>query len=387
MKKIIMYPHGGSSNHGCEAIVRCTMELLGYPEAILFSDRPEEDYCFLGSDLIQIQKPTVPIKRFSTNYLRAFVKHHFAHRKDAFDEALYSPILTLLDKNSVLLSIGGDNYCYGDNEHLYLINRNARRSGTKTVLWGCSIEPQVISQKMISDLRGYDMIVARESVSYQVLSAINSNTVLYPDPAFTLQTKQGILPAALNNRSYIGFNISPTVCRREPVEGIVMDNSLNLIDEILNTTEYDVALIPHVNRPGNSDYSLMKSIKENFVNNPRIQLIVDQNCMRLKDIISHCRMFMGARTHATIAAYSSCVPTVVIGYSTKAKGIATDLFGTDENFVLPVQMLKTASDFVYSFHWLQEHELAIRSHLLETIPSYTKRAYASVESLSEVLFS
>ena len=51
-------------------------------------------------------------------------------------------------------------------------------------------------------------------------------------------------------------------------------------------------------------------------------------------------MFIGARTHSTIAAYSSGVPTLVVGYSVKAKGIAKDLFGTEENYVLPVQALK-----------------------------------------------
>lgn len=55
-----------------------------------------------------------------------------------------------------------------------------------------------------------------------------------------------------------------------------------------------------------------------------------------KSIISRCDMFIGARTHATIAAYSTCVPTLVIGYSVKSKGIAKDIFGTDEGLVIPV---------------------------------------------------
>ena len=28
MNKIIMYPHGGSYNHGCEAIVRTTLDIM-----------------------------------------------------------------------------------------------------------------------------------------------------------------------------------------------------------------------------------------------------------------------------------------------------------------------------------------------------------------------
>ena len=40
-------------------------------------------------------------------------------------------------------------------------------------------------------------------------------------------------------------------------------------------------------------------------------------------------------------AYSSCVPTLVVGYSVKARGIARDIFGTEDRYVLPVQSLQT----------------------------------------------
>lgn len=66
-------------------------------------------------------------------------------------------------------------------------------------------------------------------------------------------------------------------------------------------------------------------------------------------------MFIGARTHATIAAYSSCVPTLVVGYSIKARGIAKDLFGTDEGYVLPVQALAKKEDLVNAFDWLYQN--------------------------------
>ncbi|WRK52196.1 hypothetical protein SD457_17295 [Coprobacillaceae bacterium CR2/5/TPMF4] len=37
MKKIIMYFHGGSGNHGCEAIVRATCKLLNNYKLSLYS--------------------------------------------------------------------------------------------------------------------------------------------------------------------------------------------------------------------------------------------------------------------------------------------------------------------------------------------------------------
>lgn len=86
----------------------------------------------------------------------------------------------------------------------------------------------------------------------------------------------------------------------------------------------------------------------------RICIVDDHNCMQQKYIISQCSYFIGARTHATIAAYSTCVPTLVVGYSVKAKGIAKDLFGTYENYVIPVQELKEQSDLLNSFLWLRK---------------------------------
>ena len=79
---------------------------------------------------------------------------------------------------------------------------------------------------------------------------------------------------------------------------------------------------------------------------------------------------MGARTHATIAAYSTNVPTLVIGYSIKARGIAKDLFGQYENYVLPVQNLKRENELVEAFQWLQKEEKNIQNHLRQIIPAY-----------------
>ena len=114
----------------------------------------------------------------------------------------------------------------------------------------------------------------------------------------------------------------------------------------------------------------MKMLLDDFNNNPRIIFIKDHNAPKLKYIISKCQMFVGARTHATIAAYSSMVPTLVVGYSVKARGIAKDLFGTSDNYVLPVQSLTDGNQLVNSFKWLEENQSNIRKHLEEFIPKY-----------------
>ena len=102
--------------------------------------------------------------------------------------------------------------------------------------------------------------------------------------------------------------------------------------------------------------------------------IGDGTCEELKGYISRCRLFVGARTHATIAAYSSCVPTLVVGYSVKARGIARDLFGQEEHYVLPVQSLRNRDDLVKEFQWLSSQEKEIREKLEKKMPDYRNLA-------------
>ena len=112
--------------------------------------------------------------------------------------------------------------------------------------------------------------------------------------------------------------------------------------------------------------------------------VEDHTAPELKSIIARCRMFVGARTHATIAAYSSGVPTLVVGYSVKARGIARDLFGTEAHYVLPVQDLKTGDDLSDAFRWLLENEDAVRTRLEAVMPEYVKNAYAGLEELKRL---
>ena len=72
------------------------------------------------------------------------------------------------------------------------------------------------------------------------------------------------------------------------------------------------------------------------------------------------------------------------GYSVKAKGIAKDLFGTYENYVLPVQQLQEKEDLIGAFEWLRDYEQDIRKDLSNVMPAYKERALSigrEIESL------
>lgn len=384
-KKLIMYPHGGSGNHGCEAIIRGTCMIASeFEDKKLFSSATDQDESVELTKLCQIDSESKKINRKSFDYFKALVQYYMKNEKDAFDKLAFKNIIDAADAHTIAFSIGGDNYCYGRPGNIYFLNKYVRKKGAKTVLWGCSVEPTAIDEEMKEDLALYDLIVTRESITYETLKKINPNTVLYPDPAFQLRKKDVSLPEVFLEHNTVGINISPMIIDNEINYGITLKNYERLIEYIIHETNMNIALIPHVCWEHNDDRKPLYNLYDKYQDAKRVVMIDEHNCMELKGYISKCRFFIGARTHATIAAYSTCVPTLVIGYSVKAKGIATDIFGTYNNYVIPVQSLKQEDDLKKGFLWMYENEKNIKNHLREIMPEYIHKALQAGEEIKKL---
>lgn len=371
--KFVMYPHGGSGNHGCEAIVRCTKKLTG-AELLLYSSAVEEDRKYGLDEVSALDFSEKQISHVSASYLMAKFRNAVLHDSSAFDELVFKHIVDESAKADAFLSIGGDNYCYSMPGYILLINRMLDRKGVRRVLWGASVEPDSMNECLLDDLRGYTRIWARESLTYDaMLSKGLTQTVLMPDPAFVLDKKEKALPETFIEGNTVGINVSPMVCGSENVEGVTMANYICLVDYILSSTDMNIALIPHVVWSHNDDRKPLTLLYDKYKDSGRVCMISDCSCEELKGYIARCRFMIAARTHASIASYSSCVSTLVVGYSVKARGIAKDLFGTDENYVVPVQSLKNEKELVKSFLWLQENEKMVKNHLQSFMPEYVSR--------------
>lgn len=367
--KLVLYPHGGSGNHGCEAIVRSTCKIT-QADITLFSASPEEDKR-VGLDAIcNVQSDHCTISRFSPQYMKALLQTKIYGDKTAYDRIHFCPILKAAKTADYILSIGGDNYCYGVPRFIYLVNQEIRKKGGKTILWGCSVEPDSIKGEMLEDLQGYTHIIARESITYQAM--INKGlkqAILIPDPAFQLNRIDLPLPENFIEGNTVGINVSPMIIGHESNQGMTLQNYIELINYIINQTDMQVALIPHVVWSHNDDQIPLNILYDKFKETGRICMIEDHTAEELKGFIARCRFMIAARTHASIAAYSEKIPTLVIGYSIKAKGIAQDLFRTYEKYVLPVQSLKKKDDMTEVFKWLQDNEFNIKKQLDTIIPN------------------
>ena len=386
MKNIVLYSHSGSKNHGCEAIVRGTAKILdGVGNIKLLSHAKDEDLKYGIDNIVDVEVGKSSINKNSIDFFKSYLTLKLKKDTSKMDSLQFKIGLENIDNDNIAISIGGDTYCYSDVYNQVEIHKMYGKKAIKTVLWGCSVEPKLLDDKRVyDDLAAYSKIITRESISYEALKKANKNTKLYPDPAFNLDKVELPLPELFEENNTVGINVSPLIIRKESKEGVTLDNYTKLIQYILDNTDMKIALIPHVVWDDNDDREPLSKLYERFKSTNRVVMIDDCNCIELKGYISRCRLFIGARTHATIAAYSTCVPTLVVGYSVKAKGIAKDIFGTYENYVIPVQILENSDDLINSFKWIYKNEDNIKEHLNKFMPDYKRKGLEAKKEIEEL---
>ncbi|MCR5595104.1 MAG: polysaccharide pyruvyl transferase family protein [Lachnospiraceae bacterium] len=378
-KEYLMYMHAGSGNHGCEAIVRSLCDILSGDHTLL-SNRINEDN---AAGLDRVCK-IIPVRRYEDSFVLKslfFVTRRLTHNAAAQMAYAYKNAGPFF-RYDMALSVGGDNYCYDDAlVNLGGANAMFAQKGIPTALVGCSVEPDIMKRPSVkADLSSYKCIIARESVSYAALketlpSSMSDDIYLLPDPAFALKPVPCKLPEGFVTGHTIGINISPMILGYETrgAEGITLKNYTRLIRTILDETDDKVVLIPHVTTGLSDDRKPIGVLYDMFKDTGRVIKTDDMSACELKYIISCCRLLIAARTHASIAAYSTCVPTMVVGYSVKAAGIADDIFGTREGYVCPVQSLRDENDLTDAYRWLEEHADEQKQILNSRMPDWIEK--------------
>lgn len=382
-------------NRGCEAILRSTIGILerqfGPSE---FISAPFAAEVAVDARVVPLSNLThrLPAGRWSPRWVhrqissRLFGRHHYG----------FEP---LHKKSTAVLAIGGDNFSldYGPNSartHLEAAHC-VLDAGRPIAIWGGSVGPFSADREFekwaAEMLRPITLICARESetVAYLEGIGIKENVRLVSDPAFTLETTA--VELADNEKmilkgGYLGLNLSPLMRRYWKGAESWQAAAAKCVKQLLEAVDAPVALIPHVtDLPDNDDYVFLRGISDQLPEYRDRLLLVGSgyNCCQLKWIISHLRGFIGARTHATIAAMSSYVPTVCIGYSMKARGISKDLFGHTQ-WLLPLEDF-SGRQLIESAGRLLDAETKVRSHLQSVIPDHRARALLAAEYLREAV--
>lgn len=387
MNNKLYFPlHIDSGNRGCEAICLGTIQIL---------ELDSHSYIGLCRNINndkRILKKAELIRGFNINECNLWQKLLYKICRKSLPSKLFLKYYYWIVYNKFLKNTGdtsfitgGDMLCYGNNEVNYITDY-LYSHGKKVVLWGCSVGKENLTPEKEVALKQFSCITTRESLTYELLKneLHLPNVHLFPDPAFVLLPEECELPKYFS-KDVIGINLSNFVGAEIGEETIFGKNILSLFDYILNNTQFDIVLMPHVFWKGQDDRISCNYFYDRFKDNHRVHVLNTENMnyCQIRYAISKCKYFLGARTHAMISAYSTCVPSIALGYSIKSKGIAKDLNLPDYT-VLDYRNLIRDDEIVERFKQLQDNETDIRKILKEEMPSYIKKAYDAKKCIDDL---
>ena len=159
----------------------------------------------------------------------------------------------------------------------------------------------------------------------------------------------------------------------------------SLIRYILQSTDYQILLIPHVLWKGQDDRIISNLIKEKYDSHNRISILDSDNLTysQIRYVISKCCCFIGARTHAVISAYSTCTPTIAIGYSIKSRGIAKDIGMSEDTVVNSINIKK--NQLINAFTDMLQNMSDIKKYLIQNTELYRKKVFRASEIIKKVI--
>jgi colanic acid/amylovoran biosynthesis protein len=401
------------TNRGCEAIVRGTLAILRseFGPAIRVTVASFGDPSSIRQQAVEECDPAITHVALGVpgthKWSLAWFKRQGLKLLHPLSDTSYRPLHVRhraldepLSTATAALEIGGDNYSldYGWPEPFLALDRHIQDKGCPVVLWGASVGPfDAIPREgqavMFRHLATLNAILVRESISSDYLTRQGiTNLSSVSDPAFAMS------PQKPDDRRIgfqlptdaIGLNFSPLMARY--VTGGNREDWIKLCVRIvrgaLDSLNHPVLLIPHVTSPKASadDAVLLHEIMlhEGVAGRAVYCLPGTLSAAEIKWVISRCAIFAGSRTHATIAAFSSGVPTLSFAYSTKARGLNRDLFGT-EAYCLKATELREPDAVVTRLKALLAAAPPIRQKLKLRLPDVLASAFAAGPILRRVL--
>lgn len=405
-RPLLFVGNGPYRNRGCEAIVRGTMEILSDTIGTNFAVRAG----VMASPSTVGQQQAKEIDSRIDNFAVSHVGPRFTSKW--WKSQANVRLGTILPSHvqdlgrpaqgvACALQLGGDNYSldYGRPWDYIAIDRWLQKRGVPVVLWGASVGPFEedvrFAPTMHAHLKSLTGIFVRETASRDYLArhGVIDNVHLVADPAFCMAPAAPTTEAIreLVGDGMIGINISPLVARFSHTRGDLDDwrnHAADMITAAADRTGRPLLLIPHVGSPKHDedDFTFTDSLREIVAARVRVPVYAAPAGLaaaELKWLIARCAIFAGARTHSTIAALSSCVPTLSLSYSVKAVGINQDIFGHQE-FCKSVKTI-AVDDFAGTLASMLDNESGIREGLSARIPGVKACARSAGTLLADFL--
>ncbi len=410
--KILIVGHDAFHNKGCQALIYTTTEILeqSFPDAsfTVFSWEPEYD-----GPLYKTDHPNFDCKfirhgftlgEFSVrNRFWFFLNYFLKLKTDRVVRANKSFYDAIKNSNLVVVS-GGDILAdYGDDtvKHYFFPVAVAIALKKPVFVFAQSIS-RYRSKELLRFARFYlnrvSLTTVREQVSFEYLKEIGVKAPFHltADPAFTLkpcseERLEEILEVehiTFDDVPIIGVSVSKTATMwSESSHDAFLKVMAKVCDKLIGRYKAKIVFVPHVTYPNNqnSDDRLVSKSARSQMEKKKDAFVIegDYSCAELKAIISKCDLFIGARTHATIASTSMLVPTLAIAYSTKAFGIMEDVLDK-EKCVCDINNLNF-EELLCKCEYLIEKREKVVKEMKHRIEKIRKRAYLNGELIREIL--
>ena len=380
--------HLDGGNRGCEAIAKGTSLILKEKKENLIGlcTNMELDHRLKVDDYITLhpmQQKSLSF-RIRNKMYKSVVRDEWKQKSFAYHYE-YTPFLSQMNKDDIMISTGGDMMCYDENQVIYTVDYLQKR-GIRSILWGCSIGEKNLTSRKLQALKQFSHIYARETLTQEVLANHNiSNVSVYPDPAFILEPVPCELPYCFSQGEVIGINLSNYVMGGFDLNSAFAKEVDTLIKYIMQSTDYQILLIPHVMWKGQDDRNISNLVKEKYDSHNRISILDSDNLTysQIRYVISKCCCFIGARTHAVISAYSTCTPTIAIGYSIKSRGIAKDIGMSEDTVVNSINIKK--NQLINAFTDMLQNMSDIKKYLIQNTELYRKKVFRASEIIKKVI--
>lgn len=396
----------GLRNKGCEAMVRVIVEQLRarYKSAkfVVFSGDPAYDRYWLqdSPDVEVLPTPGTPggngVARKIYNDLKKTLKKATA-KKDVYD--------LCFAKADLVLSIGGDVFSSeysGLKRHISQMER-AFKLKKPVMLFAHSVGPFKSDEEVavFKDVaKHFALMTVREGLSLKYVQDMRIPKVPLhqtADPAFVLKAAD----SATLERLWDYYHIPKTgkviaVSLSQGIAGYVNSSSQNHADllkrflsQLVRLKDTHVVFVPHVleRTVGNNDAMICDQMLRalNYPSNVTV-LSLQHSTEELKGMIGKCDFLVAERMHAAIAGLSQCVPTLVIGYSVKARGILEDVYPKElvNDYLISVTEMDKR-DLYATFEIAYAGAQKVQGHMRAVMPDIKKRSLNNFELIEKLL--
>jgi len=392
---------GNSSwlNRGCEAIERSVQSILAevIPDARIaalpFGVGDPREAALGVAD--RLSPPNWSLDRGSPEWFRRnlYKRFHMGAPRHAYATA-YDPLRELLRGDTCLVQVGGDNFTldYGRPDAFFALNDIARAARRPVVLWGATVGPfsedPAFERYAARQLKRADLVLVRERLSVEYLGSIgvSENVRVVMDPAFVLDAVQPDqdLSAILCDLP-VALNVSPLFARYGHLsQAEFIDEVRTLIRTVVADLNCPVLLVPHVLLPGQDDAQFNEEVCESLSDLGAMLRVLPRTlgAREIKWCVARCRAVVAARTHLTIAGFSTGTPTLSLGYSMKARGINLEVYGHDR-YVIDVADFG-AETVATALVALLKDEVAVRQQLADNRDAFKSSALSAGQELLQL---